>query len=620
MGDRPQRIGAPSESGSPRLRRLLARARRIFRPPPLDVLYSERYRIDLGTTPWDPLRGERVLAFLLSESLIDPVKNIRRPHRASLWDLRHVHSAAYLDSLRRREALTEIVGVEVWDDLHERALQAQRSAVGGTMMATHRALATGRTQVNLGGGFHHAGPEGGRGFCIFNDVAVAIVRARLDGFQGAVLVIDLDLHDGNGTRAIFAADPTVFTFSVHNQTWDPDPAVASMSVELAGDVEDDEYLEVVRHHVPALLDETRPELVFYLAGADPAHDDRLGNWCISDHGMVARDRFVLDQIRRHGAPPTVILLAGGYGGRSWRHSARSLGRALNFGRVIEPPTTEEITLARYRRLTRDLAQAGLGVRKETEDWGLSEEDILGAFGGGTRPARFLGRFSAHELEMILEWTGFLDRLRGLGFPHTHLEMDLDNPAGHTLRLFGGADKSELLMELRLRIDRRSVSGMQLLNIEWLLLQNPRARFGPGKSALPGQSHPGLGLLADVVALVILMCDRLQLDGMIFVPSHFHLAATGKKYLRFVRPEDEAWFRAVSRATSELDKAAATRAVAEGRVVDERTGQSMRWHPMPMVVPISDRMHDAVEGPAYDRGVAEGLANLSPALLDPVSAY
>jgi acetoin utilization deacetylase AcuC-like enzyme len=211
------------------LRRLRHYVLNRLHPTQVDFVYSPEYQVDLGGSPIDVRRAERILTFLLSERLLSP-KRLHRPHSASLQDLEIVHSAAYLESLRHPDALIEIVGTEVWPDLHQKALQAQRWAVGGTVLATQLALNRTGVAVNLGGGFHHAGIVSGKGFCIFNDVAIAVRKARQGGCTDPVLVIDLDLHDGNGTREIFARDPSVFTFSIHNQSWDQAPADASLAI------------------------------------------------------------------------------------------------------------------------------------------------------------------------------------------------------------------------------------------------------------------------------------------------------------------------------------------------------------------------------------------------------
>jgi acetoin utilization deacetylase AcuC-like enzyme len=579
----------------------------MVRGAPADFFFSPDYLVDLGGSPIDIHRSERILDFLLAERLLE-ASQVHNPVTASLWDLRIAHSAAYLDALRDPESLTSIVGVDVWPALHERALQAQRAATGGTLAAARAALQNERVAVNLGGGFHHAGIHSGKGFCIFNDVAVAIRRIRQEGFEKPILVIDLDLHDGNGTREIFAEDESVFTFSIHNRDWDEAAALASLSIALGDDVEDARYLEEIESTLPRLIRDVSPGLVFYLAGTDPAHDDRLGNWSIGAQGMLDRDRFVIEQTRsRHGLP-LVVLLAGGYGGDTWRYSARTFYWLLSGGSVIEPPTTEEVTLSRYRHLAHRLGGALDKPEPASDDWGLTEAELFGSLGVAGLEELFLGRLSQHEMELILEWTGILAHLRQMGFDYPTLSFDCGEVSGDTLRIFSDRGRKELLIELRVRYDRHSIPSMELLSLEWLLLQNPRSDFS-SRRPLPGQTYPGLGLLGEMASLLILICDRLRMDGLIFVPSHLHLAVKGKKYLRFVSPDDEAWFRAVYAAVADLPLAEASNAVARSRVVDASSGEPAEWHPMSMVMPISDRLHDLVEGEAYETAVEEAGRNL-----------
>jgi hypothetical protein len=202
----------------------------------------------------------------------------------------------------------------------------------------------------------------------------------------------------------------------------------------------------------------------------------------------------------------------------------------------------------------------------------------------------------------------------MGFAQPTLELDLDHPGGETVRLFGDLDRQELLVELRVRLDRSTLPGMELLRVEWLLLQNPRARFSDAKPRLPGQAHPGLGLAEDVGALLVLTCERLRLDGVLFVPSHYHLVAQGWKLLRFVEPRDEARWRALREALAGLPLAEAAAAVAAGRVVDRRSGQPVRWGPTPMVIPVSPRLAERVIGEDYERRVAAARAELDLTLV------
>ncbi len=431
-------------------------------------------------------------------------------------------------------------------------------------------------------------------------MAVAIAVLREEGFAGKVLVVDLDLHDGDGTRALFAQDESVHTFSIHNRTTPGIETVESTVVELAGEVDDASYLAAIQEHLTPVAARFGAELIFYLAGCDPAADDELGNWKVSGEGLLARDRLVLEITHRsRSRPPLVYLLAGGYGPNAWRHSARSLSALLHRNLPIEPPTTGDQLLASYRAVARDLDPQELSGEPESEDWGLSEEDIAGSLGVPHKPQRFLGFYSRQGMELTLERAGLLDRLRNLGFPRIYLDLELDHPLWETARIFADPGHQELLIELRVRIDKQMIQDLAVLRIEWLLLQNPRAHFTKVRPPLPGQKLPGLGLLNEVIALMVLACDRLGLDGIAFVPAHFHTAAPGRRNLHFLSPEDEGRFRALYKALHPLPLAEAAYAVAEGRVNDATTGQPFAWQPAPMVLPVSERMTALVKSPEYE---------------------
>ncbi|MFY9820792.1 MAG: histone deacetylase, partial [Thermoanaerobaculia bacterium] len=584
----------------------------LLRHPAVDFVYSRRYQLELPGLLYDPRRGEQILAFLDSTGLLGR-RALHAPVPATFRQLRRVHTDDYLDALNLPGALNRIAGLTLPEDLSDRVLAAQRFMVGGTLRAAALARESGGIAVNLGGGLHHAFAGRGERFCIYNDVATAIAELRTGGFAGRILVVDLDVHDGDGTRAIFARDPTVHTFSIHNQTSvDTEPAVEATAIELGFGVDDATYLDAVRSSLPPVFAAFQPAMVFYLAGADPAAGDQIGDWKISAAGLLERDRFVLDcsrGARGERRLPLVIALAGGYGLDAWRYSARFFSVLLNRGRALEPPSTEEALLVRYRRLAQDFEPHELtGEPQRQDDWGLTEEDVTAALGGLHRPRRFLGFYSPQGLELALERAGLLDRVRALGFAHPTMEMDLDNPTGDTVRLYGDTHRRELLIEARARIDRGALPGLALLRIEWLLLQNPRAEFTADRPRLPGQSHPGLGMSQEVVALLILACDRLQLDGLVFVPAHYHSASQSRKWLRFLDPADEGVFRALQQALHGLPLSEATRAVAEERVVDSGTGagtgEPFLWRPMAMGLPVTDRFRGLVDGEEYKRKVAE----------------
>jgi hypothetical protein len=455
--------------------------------------------------------------------------------------------------------------------------------------------------INLGGGLHHAHADAGHGFCAFNDVAVAVDAVRQDGFESPFLVVGLDLHDGDGTRAIFADDPSVHTFSIHNRNLGPAEARASTTIELGEEVGDDRYLSAVEQHLPALLERHRPALIYYLAGCDPADDDALGNWRISDGGMLRRDRFVIETIRALAADAAVvILLAGGYGQDAWRYSARFFAWLLSGKSDHEPPRTDEWTLSQFRRVARALSLSELTHEPEGDSWRLSEEDLMPV----RRESRLLGFYSPHGIEVGLERYGLFDRLRAKGFDEPRLDLELDDPSGQTVRVLTGGDEPQSLIELRMRRDRRAVRDFELLMVEWLMMQNPRASFKPGRPRLPGQKYPGLGLLHEVSAILVLICERLQLDGIGFVPMHYHIAAQARRHFVFVESDTEGRFRALRRVLGKLPLVEAIRAIEQERLIDLDLDRPFRWLPGTMVLPVSNRLKELVGEPERERAVRD----------------
>ena len=207
--------------------------------------------------------------------------------------------------LTRREELA--LGLPWSPELVERS----RRSVGATILAAETALADG-VAANVGGGTHHAFADGGRGFCVFNDVVVAARTLARAGRVGRVLVVDLDVHQGDGTHAAFLADPDVFTFSVNGFRNYPFRRVpGDLELDLPDGTEDERYLDGVARLLPQALARSRPDVCFYLGGADPFSRDRLGRLALTKAGLAARDALVRDSLARAGVP-TCVTLAGGY--------------------------------------------------------------------------------------------------------------------------------------------------------------------------------------------------------------------------------------------------------------------------------------------------------------------
>lgn len=251
------------------------------------------------------LLRERVVA----DGIVSPA-DLLEPPAADWDDLRLVHTAAYVDGVATGTLPREIqrgIGFPWSPAMVERA----RRSVGGTIAAARAALEDGLA-ANLAGGTHHSFAHRGEGYCVFNDIAVAARVLLRDRRITRALVVDLDVHQGNGTAAIFRDDPSVFTFSVHGASNFPfRKETSDLDIALPDGVGDDEYLTMLASHLPPLVEQQRPDLVFYLAGADPYEGDRLGRLKLTFDGLRARDSLVFDTCAAAGLP-VAVSMGGGY--------------------------------------------------------------------------------------------------------------------------------------------------------------------------------------------------------------------------------------------------------------------------------------------------------------------
>ena len=290
----------------------------------MKVVYSPRYRIDIGPHVFPTRKYSLVHAALLGDGVIQSSDCVE-PTAASWDDLAFVHTSEYLGKMRdgtmspEDTALLELPWsrelVEGFRLMTGGTIQAALIACGGVHQEFSADSASSAFHVvcHIGGGLHHAFPNHGEGFCPFNDVAVAARVLQARGI-GRIAIVDLDVHHGNGTAFTFESDPRVFTFSLHQQhnypMWTP---CGSLDVGLADGARDATYLRELERALPRVMAHA-PQCVFYLAGADPYEDDQLGGLRLTKDGLRRRDRLVIDASRAAGVP-LVITLAGGYARR-----------------------------------------------------------------------------------------------------------------------------------------------------------------------------------------------------------------------------------------------------------------------------------------------------------------
>ncbi len=275
----------------------------------LPLVYHDDYVVPLPDSHRFPMPKFRLLRDLLLRDWVALPEQIHAPERATATLLQRVHSAPYVqafcDGSLDPKAIRRI-GLPWSEALVKRTC----TAVGGSVLTAQLALARGLA-CNLAGGTHHAFPDYGSGFCIFNDLAIATM-VLLDQVE-RILILDLDVHQGDGTAKIFANQPRVFTLSMHCQANFPAiKQVSDLDIPLAVGTEDELYLQTLAAHLDDALSAFRPELVLYDAGVDPHHSDRLGKLALTNTGLYRRDMQVLTTCVRQGYPVAMVI-GGGYG-------------------------------------------------------------------------------------------------------------------------------------------------------------------------------------------------------------------------------------------------------------------------------------------------------------------
>jgi len=273
------------------------------------IAFHPAYEASLPAGHRFPMRKYGLLAETLIARGLAPLGFVT-PEPATAEILLRAHDPAYVDAVLTCTVSRDIekaIGLPV----DAAVVRRSRSSVGGTLLAARLALAEGLAG-SAAGGSHHARRQQGAGFCVLNDVAVAARTLQAEGLVRRALVVDLDVHQGDGTADCLALCSDLFTLSIHCENNYPSQKIAGdLDIGLPDRLGDDAYLAVLRARLPQLLDALRPDLVFYNAGVDPHRDDRLGRLCLSDEGLLARDRFVVAQARARGIP-LVAVIGGGY--------------------------------------------------------------------------------------------------------------------------------------------------------------------------------------------------------------------------------------------------------------------------------------------------------------------
>jgi acetoin utilization deacetylase AcuC-like enzyme len=275
-------------------------------------IYSDEYDLHLGNHVFPSIKYRLIKEKLLCDGIAKP-EDLVEPPAASEDDIALVHSRDYIRKLQTGKlSHVEILRMEI--PYSPELVRAVWLSAGGSILAGRTALAEG-TCANVGGGFHHAYPDHGEGFCVLHDVAIAIRALQKEKTIERAMTVDVDVHHGNGTAAIFAGDPSVFTLSIHQANNYPYPKPpSSLDIHLADGAGDDEYLHELEKGLDTALSGFQPELIMYVAGADPYREDQLGGLKLTLEGLEKRDRLVFEKARAKKIP-VAVTLAGGYARR-----------------------------------------------------------------------------------------------------------------------------------------------------------------------------------------------------------------------------------------------------------------------------------------------------------------
>ena len=279
---------------------------------PFKLIYHRRYDLNLGAHVFPSQKFRLIAESLLHEGIATPA-DFLQPASASDEDILRVHTSDWVRKLKTGTLTSsDVMRLEI--PYSPELVEAVWLAAGGSILAGQCALQDG-FGANLGGGFHHAYPGHGEGFCAIHDVAVAIRHLQADKAIAKAMVIDTDVHHGNGTAAIFSNDPTVFTLSIHQENNYPaHKPPSSIDLHMLDRADDEEYLGALIPAVQKALDDFRPDVVFYIGGADPFCEDQLGGLSLTKIGLLQRDTRVFEEARRRNIP-VATALAGGYARR-----------------------------------------------------------------------------------------------------------------------------------------------------------------------------------------------------------------------------------------------------------------------------------------------------------------
>ena len=298
----------------------------------VEIVYSKNYLINLWGLerlhPFDIHKYKKIIDELAKNKILDREK-IHEPKEISEDDILLVQTKGLIKSLDDRKAVLRYLEADILSNLptsivKSGILKPFRYCTGGTLLASRLALKNRSVAINVGGGYHHAKPNKGEGFCIYADIPIAIRKLQKEKKLKRALVIDIDAHQGNGTICCLADDDSTFCFSIHQKGIYPVPKEkGDLDIELAAGTGDKEILEILKKELPKIFERSKPDLVFVVGGCDPLKDDPLAGLAMTTKGIIERDLLVVQACVDRNIP-VVFTLAGGYSKNAWKTQYQSV--------------------------------------------------------------------------------------------------------------------------------------------------------------------------------------------------------------------------------------------------------------------------------------------------------
>jgi hypothetical protein len=401
-------------------------------------------------------------------------------------------------------------------------------------------------------------------------MAVAVAALRHEGFEGQVVVLDLDAHPPDGTAACLRGDARAWIGSLSGAT--AGGVEGADETVLPPGCDDATYLAALA----ALLDRMpEPELAMVVAGGDVLAGDSMGQLGLTLDGARRRDLLVADRLQ---GVPTVWLPGGGYHADAWKVLAGTVVALLRHSRQPVRPGRDPME-AWFARLARQLDAERRPRQARPAD--LTLADVEGDLGvGGDRPRLLFGTLSAESIEYALYRFGIIAFLERRGYSQCRVSLDAATSGAERVSVHGRAQDGVEHLLVDCVLQQRELAGARVLYIHWLALRDPRARFSDRRPRLPGQDAPGLGLAREITGLLRLFAERSGLAGVAFTPAWYHTAYVARERFRFLDPSRQGRFEAMVRDFAGLPLAKVSQAMADGRV--QLNGNPYRWEADDMV--------------------------------------